>query len=51
MYEFDSAYGAEYETLGPAIQAQWDWISANKVEEDVDVAMGYLTQIAPRNKL
>lgn len=51
MYEFDSAYGAEYETLGPAIQAQWNWISATKVEEDVNAAMGYLMQIAPRNKL
>lgn len=51
MYEFDSVYGEEYGILGPAIQAQWNWISATTVEQDVGAAMEYFMQIAPRSKM
>ncbi|KXN91079.1 Salicylate hydroxylase [Leucoagaricus sp. SymC.cos] len=51
MYEFDSAHGAEYEILGPAIQAQWNWIGTTTVEQDVGAAMEYFMQIAPRSRL
>ncbi|TFK44427.1 FAD/NAD-P-binding domain-containing protein [Crucibulum laeve] len=35
MYEFNSSLGEKYESLGPAIQRQWDWISSTSVEDDV----------------
>lgn len=35
MYEFDSAFGEDYEALGPAIERQWGWLWEGSAEEDV----------------
>ena len=35
MYEFDSVFGDDYETLGPAIERQWDWLWEGSADEDV----------------
>ncbi|KAF9453996.1 FAD/NAD(P)-binding domain-containing protein [Macrolepiota fuliginosa MF-IS2] len=51
MYEFDSVHGEEYAVLGPAIQAQWNWISATTVEQDVGDAIEYFMRIAPRSRM
>lgn len=39
MYEFDSKYGDDYETLGPALQHLWDWIDRTSLEEELDSAL------------
>ncbi|KII92414.1 hypothetical protein PLICRDRAFT_103799 [Plicaturopsis crispa FD-325 SS-3] len=37
-YEFNSVFGEDYASLGPAIQRQWDWVWKTTPEEDVDRA-------------
>ncbi|KAF4621078.1 hypothetical protein D9613_000381 [Agrocybe pediades] len=39
MYEFDSKYGDDYETLGPALQHLWDWIARTTLEEELESAL------------
>jgi salicylate hydroxylase len=36
MYEFDSKYGDDYDTLGPAIQRQWRWIDEVPLEAELE---------------
>ncbi|KAF9049931.1 FAD/NAD(P)-binding domain-containing protein [Panaeolus papilionaceus] len=42
MYEFNSKYGDDYQTLGEAIPRQWHWIDSTTVEEDLERARKYV---------
>ena len=39
MYEFNSEYSDKYETLGPAIAAQWAWIDRVSLDEELTSAL------------
>ncbi len=42
MYEFNSEHKDHYDTLGPAIVAQWKWLDAPSPQDEVDRALKYL---------
>lgn len=44
MYEFDSAFGDEYEVLGPAIGKQWAWLWEGSAEEDVQKGLEWMRE-------
>lgn len=46
MYEFDSSFGDAYETLGPAIQKQWDWIDQPTLEEEIQQAVSIFRELS-----
>lgn len=39
MYEFNSEFGEEYATLGPAIEHQWSWVWQTTPEQDCERAL------------
>ena len=47
MYEFNSEYGNNLSTLGPAIEAQWDWLQETSLEEEVGAAIRELRKRVP----
>ncbi|KJA20765.1 hypothetical protein HYPSUDRAFT_141882 [Hypholoma sublateritium FD-334 SS-4] len=51
MYEFDSEYGDKYETLGPAIAAQWAWIDQVPLDEELASALRLARQPARSSRL
>lgn len=42
MYEFESAFGDDYESLGPAIEKQWGWLWEGSAEEDVKRGLDWM---------
>ncbi|PPQ77194.1 hypothetical protein CVT25_011040 [Psilocybe cyanescens] len=50
MYEFNSEYGDNYESLGPAIQRQWGWIDEPTLQESLEVAIKLADKI-PSSRL
>jgi len=51
MYEFDSEHGDRYETLGPAIEAQWAWIDQVSLDEELASALRLAHQPARSSRL
>ncbi|KAJ7200496.1 hypothetical protein C8J57DRAFT_1103525 [Mycena rebaudengoi] len=45
MYEFNSKFSEDYDTLGPAIRRQWDFLDESTLEEDVLKALGIFTDL------
>lgn len=51
MYEFNSEHGDKYETLGPAIAAQWAWIDQVSLDEELTSALRLARQPARSSRL
>jgi len=45
MYEFNSEYRDNYDTLGPAIQAQWDWLGQTSPQDEVNRGLQYMKEL------